>query len=132
MSNATDSILAPAATTLETAVATLTAKVTAQLGTAKAGAFTPLIQQYAPAFVAMTAAEIVAWIQLAAQGDAFAAQQALLAKMSNDDLVAQWGKLSDAWKAQNAINAQAVAFQRNAVAGIVNGLVQIALAMVGL
>lgn len=127
-----DTILSPAADTAATAIQTVTAKVEAQLGAAKAGAFTPLIQQYAPALVAMTSAEIVAWVQLAAKGDPFAAQQALLAKLSNADLVSQWTVIGEQWKTANAANAQAVAFQRNAVAGIVNGLVQIALAMVGL
>ena len=128
----TNTILTPVANTVVTTIADIVAKVTAQLGAAKAGAFTPLITEYGPAFLKMGADEIVAWIQLAAKGDSFAAQQAILAKMGNDDLVSQWAVLSNDWKTANAANAQAVAFQRNAVAGIVNGLVQIALALVGL
>ena len=119
-------------TLVATSIQEIIDKVTAQLGKAKAGAFTPLIQQYGPAFLQMGAQGITDWIQLAAQGDQFAAYQAILKNMSADDVVAQWGVISEAWKTQNAINAQAVAFQKNALAGILKGLVQIALVLVGL
>ena len=122
----------PPVTLVATTIQEIIDKVTAQLGKSKAGAFTPLIQQYGPAFLQMGAQGITEWIQLAAQGDQFAAYQAILKNMSTEDVVAQWAVLSENWKTQNAINAQSVAFQKNALAGILNGLVQIALVLVGL
>lgn len=92
----------------------------------------PVVEQFGPAFLKMTANELWAWIMLAAKGDAEAAYRAVLAKLPNADLVAQWGDLSAAWKTANDANAERIQWQRDAAQAVLKVLVGIALAAVGL
>jgi hypothetical protein len=92
----------------------------------------PIVEQFGPAFLKMTAQELWAWILLAAKGDGEAAYRAVLEKLPNADLVAQWGDVSDAWHTANVANAERIQWQKDAAQAILKVLVGIALAAVGL
>jgi len=90
----------------------------------------PVVDQYGPAFIAMTSAEIWAWIELALKGDAYATYKAVLEKLPASDLAAEWENLNAAWKEANTANAASMEWQRSAMAAILKVLVTIAASMV--
>jgi hypothetical protein len=93
--------------------------------------FGPVVDQYGAAFLKMTADEIWAWLTLALNGKADEAYRAVLAKLPNADLLAEWGKINDQWQAQNAANAASIAWQKEALYAILKVLVAIAIAAAG-
>lgn len=56
--------------------------------------FRPWAATYGPAFLAMTAQEVKAWIEMLIRGDVLPAYQAVLAKLPNADLLNEWDKLN--------------------------------------
>lgn len=92
----------------------------------------PIVAQYGPAFVAMTTEQAWEWLQVAARGDIYAAHRAILAKLPNGDLLAEWDRQSAEWSAANERNAARMAWQRDAMGAVMRVLVASALAMVGL
>jgi hypothetical protein len=82
----------------------------AMLPAAMKDQFGPLIDQYGPKILAMTQAELWAWINLLLAGDKNAAYKALLAKGTNDDLLGAWGSHNDEWIVANTTNAANKAF----------------------
>ena len=94
--------------------------------------FQPWVDKYGPALLAMSAAELQAWIEYAMRRDVDAAYKALLAKMPSGDLLAEWSNLNADWSAANATNAQQVALALEATALALRILLGIAVTMVGL
>lgn len=92
----------------------------------------PVVDQYGPAFLAMTAEEVWAWLTLASQGDVYAAHKAVLEKLPASALLAQWDAVNAQWKAANAENAARMQWQRDALMAILKVLVFIAAAAVSL
>ena len=90
----------------------------------------PIVEQYGPAFLKMTAEEIWAWIDLAAMGRADAAHAALLGRMDNGELLDEWAVVNTQWRDANSRNAAMVAWQRDALYAILKVLVGIAATMV--
>lgn len=90
------------------------------------------VAQYGPAFLAMTAEEIKAWLDLVIAGDVFKAYGDVLAKLPNADLLAEWGKLNTDWQTANAVNKARADLAKQALVGVMKVLVAIALAAVGL
>jgi hypothetical protein len=92
--------------------------------------FKPLVLQYGPALVAMTAQEFCDWLTMLIKGDDGAAWRALLAKLPDADLIAEWDKLNVKWDEANAKNADRVALQKSAVLAVLKVLLAAALSMV--
>ena len=88
--------------TLDELKALLPAKMKDQFG--------PLIDQYGPKILAMTQAEMWAWINLLLSGDKNAAYQALVAGATDDELLGAWSNLNDEWIVANATSAADKAF----------------------
>jgi hypothetical protein len=93
--------------------------------------FKPLVLQYGPALAAMTAQEFCDWLMMLIKGDEGAAWRALLAKMPDTDLIAEWDKLNAKWDEASAKNADRVALQKSAVLAVLKVLLGVALAAVG-
>lgn len=94
--------------------------------------WSPVIDQYGPAFVAMTADEIWAWLMLAAKGDAYAAHKAVIEKLPNAELLNQWTSTNAEWQTANTKNASRIAWQRDALFAVMKVLVAMAGVAVGL
>lgn len=94
--------------------------------------FRPIVQEYGPAFIAMGEEDIVAWINLLAKGRIDEAYRALLEKLPNQDLLAEWTKLNAEWQAANVEEARRRTVVQEATAAILKVLLAIALAAVGL
>jgi len=94
--------------------------------------FKPLVLQYGPALAAMTAQEFCDWLTMLIKGDDGAAWRALLAKLSNADLMAEWDTLNAKWDAAAASNAQRVALQKEATLAVLRVLLVASLSWVGL
>lgn len=92
----------------------------------------PWAATYGPAFLAMTADEAKAWIEMLIRGDVLPAYQAVLEKLPNGDLLAEWGKLNAQWQAANQRNAQRVDLQQAAATAALKVMLAVALAAVGL
>lgn len=117
-------------TTAKVTAEEIVAKVNAKLGQTQAAALAPVLAQYAPAFAAMSAAEIWAWIDLATKGDEAKAFAAIVVKMQNPELINEWSALNTKWQTANEANAVAIAWQREAVAAVLKALVTIAASLV--
>ncbi len=94
--------------------------------------FRPIVREYGPAFIKMGEEEIVAWIDLLAKGRVDDAYREVLANLPNQDLLAEWNKLSAEWRSANVAEAQRRAVVREAGAAVLKILLAIALAAVGL
>jgi len=94
--------------------------------------FRPLAVQYAPAFLAMGEGEVLAWIDRLARGDLEGAYRQVLEKLPNGDLFAEFETLNKAWANENAASVARLSVVRQALAGVLQVLLTIALAMVGL
>ena len=93
--------------------------------------FKPLVMQYGPALVAMTDQRCCEWMVLATEGNDAQAWRAVLAKMPNADLIAEWDKINAKWDEANAKNADRVALQKSAVLAVLKVLLGVALMAVG-
>ena len=87
---------------------------------------------YGPAFIAMTAAEIQAWIEMLIRGDVLPAYKAVLEKLPNADLLGEWDTINADWQAANEANAARMELQKTAAMAVLKILLAIALAAVGL
>jgi len=94
--------------------------------------FKPLVIQYGPGLIAMTAEEFSAWINLLIMGRNQEAWRALLAKLPNADLMAQWDNVNARWEAADGRNADRINLQKEAVLATLKVLLMAALSMVGL
>ncbi len=94
--------------------------------------FRPVAARYGPALLAMSAEELWAWIALLVNGQHDTAYRAVLAKLDETALLAEWDALSDRWSEANTDNAASLALQRAAVLATLRVLLTVALAMVGL
>jgi len=103
-----------------------------ELKTKVPASYQPWVESYGPAFLAMTATEIKAWIELLIRGDALEAYKQVLSKMTNTDLLAEWDKRNAAWQTANDANAARLEMQRAAAVAACKILLGIALAVVGL
>ena len=92
----------------------------------------PVVRQYGPSLLAMTADELWAWIELLIRGDTDAAYRQLLDGMDNAELAAEMATITADWAAANARNAARLDLQRSALAAILKVLLATALASVGL
>ncbi|MCL2647558.1 MAG: hypothetical protein FWD61_11225 [Phycisphaerales bacterium] len=116
------------ATTL--AVQEIVERVTAKLGKTQAAALAPVIAQYGPAFAAMTAADIWAWIELATRGDPYKSYAAIIARLPNQELADEWAAINQKMQSANIQNAATVAWQRDAIGALLKALVAIAATLV--
>jgi len=126
----TDTTATLVSQTAATATAQILTQVTAKLGQSQASALAPVITQYGPAFAAMSAAELWAWIDLAAQGDPYAAYAAILAKLPGQAVADEWKAMAGKWQTANAANAASLAWQRDAISAVLKALVTIAASLV--
>lgn len=94
--------------------------------------FRPIVAQYGPALVAMTAVEFAAWLDLLLRGNQFAAWEAVCAKLDAPGLIAGWQGLGEKWDAANAANADRIDLQRSAALAVLKILLAAALAAVGI
>jgi len=94
--------------------------------------FRPVVAQYGPALLAMSAEELWAWIQLLLEGKSGEAMAKVVASLDNAELFAEMEKLDAAWATANAKNTEKMALQRSASLAILRVLLTAALAMVGL
>lgn len=94
--------------------------------------FRPVVAEYGPALITMSAEELWAWIQLLVKGRNDEAYRAVLAKMDGSAVLTEWDKLAESWQVANEANAQRLALQRSAVLAVLRVLLTAALAMVGL
>jgi len=93
--------------------------------------FRPVAARYGPALLAMSTADLWAWVQLLIEGQSQAAYAAVLRRMENPDLLAEWDNLNDQWKEANAANAASKALQKEAVLAVLRVMLTMALALVG-
>ena len=93
--------------------------------------FSPVIDQFGPALLAMTIDELWNWIALALNGRADDAYRAVLAKMPNAGLLAEWNAVNAEWAAANQANAAAIAWQKEALMAVLKVCLAIALACLG-
>ena len=94
--------------------------------------FRPIVAEYGPALIAMTAAEFAAWIDLLIRGNPFAAWEVICAKLDQPALLAAWQGLGEKWDAATAANADRIDLQRSAALAVMKVLLAVALAAVGI
>ena len=92
----------------------------------------PVVAKYGPALVAMTAQQFADWLDLLINGKTYAAWQAIMAGMSNAELIAAWQDVGADWDKANAANAGRIAMQREAAMTVLKILLAVALAAAGL
>lgn len=92
----------------------------------------PLVDKYGPAFLEMSKAEVVAWIDLVANGKAAEAWEAVLAKLPNAGLLDAWKRLDGDWALANREEAARRELARRAGMEILKVLLMVAVAAVGL
>jgi len=95
-------------------------------------AFKPIVVEYAPALITMTAEEFWAWVKLLVMGRESAAWQELLARMPNAELLAEWKKKAGQWADAVDKNAERVSLQKEAILATLKVLLVAAFSMVGL
>ena len=123
-------IVEPITEAAEQSVQAIIEQVTAKLGKTQAATLAPVIAQYGPAFVAMTAADVWAWIELATRGDPYESYSAIVRRLPNQELADEWASINAKMQSANIQNAQNVDWQSEAIAGFLKGLVMIATSMV--
>jgi len=92
----------------------------------------PWVDQYGPVFLAMSGAELKAWVERVLMGDMEAAYRDVVSKLDNAGLLSAWDTVNAAWKEANVANAAKIAVQKEALVTIVRIMLAIALAAVGL
>jgi len=93
--------------------------------------FQPWVATYGPAFLAMTAEELKAWIDRLLKGDGLGAYQEVLAKLPNAGLLDEWNTINAQWQAANEANVERMALQKAAAMAVAKILLGIALAAAG-
>ena len=92
----------------------------------------PVVSRYGPALLKMSADELWAWIELLLAGRDEQAYRAVLARMDESDLLAEWDSLAGQWQSANEAAARRRDTQARAVQAVLHVLLTAALAMVGL
>ena len=90
----------------------------------------PFAAAYVPVLLAMTQAELTAWIQYAVYGHADQAWSALVAGLGQDTVADAWSRINARWAAANTRNAGDVETGRQAIAALVNILLAALLAAI--
>ena len=91
----------------------------------------PVASQYGPALLAMTSAELWAWIEKMLAGDTRAAYEALVKRLPNADLMAAMQANLAKWDEANTANAAKLELQRSAGVAILKACLAIVMAMLG-
>ena len=94
--------------------------------------FKPWAETYGPAFLAMTADEVKAWIELLIRGKGIEAYEAVLKKLPATELLSEWDTLKGQWAKANENNAERMSLQKAASVAALKILLTVALAAVGL
>ena len=92
----------------------------------------PIVAEYGPAIIKMTAEEFAAWVKLLLMGKTDEAWANVLSKLDNADLLAAWDRVGEKWDVANARNAARLQLQRDAGFAVLRILLAAALASVGL
>ncbi len=92
----------------------------------------PVVSQYGPALLRMSAEELWAWIRLLLAGNEEQAYRAILARLDDAELLNEWDRLSASWQSANCAEADRLALRRRAALAVLHVLLTAALAMVGL
>jgi hypothetical protein len=135
MSEVRDTLTNAATNAADKALTTLLDRIEMAGGAPVSDELRPLAAKYAPALVQMTAAEVFAWLDLAAANPT-KAYEAMVKRLDGAGIVSEWGNLNNEWTAANRDNAEAIARRKAIVTdvatGIVRGLVKLMLPMVSL
>jgi hypothetical protein len=94
--------------------------------------FKPWAAEYGPAFLAMSAEEVKAWIELLIRGDVMKAYQDVLSKLPNAKLIEEWTALNVDWQSANEHNADRMGLQKAAAVAALKIMLAVAMAAVGL
>ncbi len=94
--------------------------------------FRPVIREYGPALLKMTAEEIWAWIELLAAGRSDEAYETIVAKLDSAGRLAEWRKLRAKWQGAVDKNAERIDLQKQASLAVLKVILMAALAVVGL
>lgn len=92
----------------------------------------PWADEYGPALLKMGAQGLKDWIQKLIKGDTLSAYKDVLANMDNAALLAEGRQLDAQWDSLNADNAESLSLQKKALTKLLEILLTIALATVGL
>ncbi|KKM65419.1 hypothetical protein LCGC14_1491420 [marine sediment metagenome] len=92
----------------------------------------PIVAEYGPALLAMSAEELWAWVRLLAEGKDDQAYRAVLARLDDAELLAEWDRLAEQWHEANRRNAARADLSRRAAQAVLRVLLTAALTMVGL
>jgi predicted deacylase len=134
MSEVRDTLTNAATNAADKALTTLLDRIAQAGGSPVSDELRPLAAKYAPALVQMTAAEVFAWLDLAAANPT-KAYEAMVNRLDGAGIVSEWDNLNNEWTAANRDNAEAIARRKAIVTdvatGIVRGLVKLMLPMVG-
>ena len=96
-------------------------------------AMRPWVDEYGPSLLAMIADETIKpWIDKLCRGKTIDAYRDVLAHMDNAAILDEWNHLADAWTTSNEANIRRMQLQESAVTGLLEILLVIALAAVGL
>ena len=91
----------------------------------------PWADKYGTAILAMSNEEMLGWVEMVAMGHMGAAYHAVVARMDNADLLAEWKVVEDSWKIITEHNIAERQTQRKALAFLVNAILPVALAAFG-
>ena len=92
----------------------------------------PVVVQYGPALLAMSAEEVWAWVQMLVEGKTAEAYANVINTLSPSDKLEMMAADLAKWDTLNVANAAKVGLQREAAMAVLKALLTIALAMVGL
>ena len=67
--------------------------------------FKPVVAQYGPALVEMTAKEFCAWLDLLINGRTVEAWKTIVSRLDNAGLMAAWESVNEKWEDANRENA---------------------------
>lgn len=104
----------------------------ARVGEQVPEAIRPWLAHYGPALARMSWAQLRDWIELVIAGRDAEAWAAVLERMDDDELPAQWAAMEAEWSAANQRQSQRRALSLEAVRAALRVLLTIAMAMIGL
>lgn len=92
----------------------------------------PVVAEYGPSLLKMSAEEIWAWLTLVLHGDTEGAYAAIVSKLDNHDLHDEWVKTNADWDEATADALAKKNLQQQAAIAVLRVLVTAALGLVGL
>jgi len=92
----------------------------------------PLVTQYGPALIAMTADQLQAWLRLVFLGKTIDAYAMVLKATPDAGIDAELDQSIANWKEDNAANAKQKAMAQEIAIAVCKGLLTVVLALVGL